>query len=155
MLTESLLHIDVANDVTTCVIVEQAIEADTLHTGDEATCRCERLQSATSADAYHRECAVLVFFLTRVIVDVGEGIKFINNDIYIVTADTMTLAGDTLAFIHASDGMELTTADFALFRVEVGCNGIYSSRITYENYFVGQLLWLQMQVEARAIGIND
>jgi hypothetical protein len=37
----------------------------------------------------------------------------------------------------------------------VGCNGIYSSRITHENYFVGQLLRLQMQVEARAIGIDD
>jgi hypothetical protein len=37
----------------------------------------------------------------------------------------------------------------------VGCNGIYSSRITYENYFIGQLFWLQMQVEARAIGIDD
>ena len=67
----------------------------------------------------------------------------------------MTLAGDTLAFIHASDGMELTTADLALFRVEVGCNGIYTGRITHENNLVGQLLRLQMQVEARAIGIND
>ena len=98
---------------------------------------------------------MLVFFLSCVIVDVGEGVEFVDHDIDIVTADTMTLAGDALTFIHTCDGMELTTADLALFRVEVGCNGIYTGRITHKNYFVGQLLWLQMQVEARAIGIDD
>lgn len=98
---------------------------------------------------------MLVFFLSCVIVDVGEGVEFVDHDVDIVTANTMTLASDALAFIHTSDGVELTTADLALFRVEVGCNGIYSSRITHENNLVGQLLWLQMQVEARAIGIND
>jgi hypothetical protein len=43
--------------------------------------------------------------------------------------------------------MELTTAYLALFRVEVGCNGIHSGWIANEDNLVGQLLWLQMQME--------
>jgi hypothetical protein len=51
--------------------------------------------------------------------------------------------------------MELTAADLALFRVEVGCDGVYSGRIAYEDYTVGQLFWLQMEVETRAVVVDD
>ena len=59
----------------------------------------------------------------------------------------MTLTGDALTFIHTRDGMELATADLALFRVEVVCYGVDTCRIANEDNPVGQLLWLQMQME--------
>ena len=98
---------------------------------------------------------MLIFLLARVIVDVGKSIEFVDHDIDIVAADTVTLTSDALAFIHTSDGVELTTADLALFRVEMGSNGIHSGRITHEDNLVSQLFWLQMQVKARTIGIDD
>ena len=67
----------------------------------------------------------------------------------------MTLNRDALALIHTSDGVELTTADLTLFRVEMGGNGINAGWITHQDYLVGQLLWLQMKVETRTVGIDD
>jgi hypothetical protein len=51
--------------------------------------------------------------------------------------------------------VELTAADLALFRVEVGGNGVNSGRIAHEDYTVGQLFWLQMEVETRAVVVDD
>ena len=90
---------------------------------------------------------MLVFFLTGSIVDIGECIEFVDHDINVVTTDAVTLAGDTLAFVHTRDGVELTAADLALFRVEVVCNGVNTCWIAHEDNLVGQLLGLQMEVE--------
>jgi hypothetical protein len=37
----------------------------------------------------------------------------------------------------------------------MGGNGVNAGWITYEDYLVGQLLWLQMKVETRTVGIDD
>jgi hypothetical protein len=98
---------------------------------------------------------MLVTFLTCLVVDVGEGIEFVDYDVDVVTADAVTLAGDTLAFVHAGDGVELTAADLAFFRIEVGSDGIYTSRVAHENHTVSQLFGLQMEVETRAVVVDD
>jgi hypothetical protein len=98
---------------------------------------------------------MLVTFLTSLVVDVGEGIEFVDHDVDVVAADAVTLNGNALAFVRTRDGVELTAADLALFRVEVGCDGVYSGRIAYEDYTVGQLFWLQMEVETRAVVVDD
>ena len=85
---------------------------------------------------------MLVFLLTSAIIDVGQRVKLIGYNIDIVATDTVTLTGDALAFIRTSNGVELTAADLALFRVEVGCNGVYTGWITNEDNLVGQLFWL-------------
>ena len=59
----------------------------------------------------------------------------------------MTLTGDALAFIHTGDGVELAAADLTLFRVEMRSNGIHTGWVANEDNLVGQLLWLQMQME--------
>ena len=91
----------------------------------------------------------------RTIVSVGKGVEFVDDDIDVVAADAVTLTSDTFAFIHTSDGVELTAADLALLRVEMGSNGVNTGRITHEHHLVGQLLWLQMQVETRTVSIDD
>ena len=152
---KSLLHINIAHHITTSIIVQQTVEADTLHGSYKATRWREWLQSTASSDAYHRQRAVLFFLLAGVIVDVGERVKFVDHDIYVIAANTVTLNRDALALIGASNGVELTTADLALFRVEVGCNGVNTGRITHQNYLVGQLFRLQMKVKTRTIGIDN
>ena len=155
MLPEGLFHLYVADHITTCVVVQQSVVTDALHGGYETARRCERLKSATGTNAYHCQRAVLVFFLTGIIVDVGERVELVDHDIDVVTADTMTLASDALAFIHTSNGMELTAADLTLFRVEMCSNGIHTCRIAHKNNLVGKLFWLQMQMETRTISIDN
>ena len=67
----------------------------------------------------------------------------------------MTLNRDALTLIGAGDGVKLTAADLTLFRVEMGGNGVNAGWITHQDYLVGQLLWLQMKVETRTVGIDD
>jgi hypothetical protein len=59
----------------------------------------------------------------------------------------VTLYGDALAFIHTSDGMELAARDFVLNGVEVGCDGVNTGRVAYEDNAVCQEFGLQMKVE--------
>jgi hypothetical protein len=51
--------------------------------------------------------------------------------------------------------VELTAADLALLRVEMGSDCINTGRIAYEDHTVGQLFWLQMEVETRAVVVDD
>jgi hypothetical protein len=67
----------------------------------------------------------------------------------------VTLTGDAFTFIGTSNGMELTTAYLMLYRIEMSSNSIYTGRVTHEYYFIGQLFWLEMQMETRTICIDD
>jgi hypothetical protein len=67
----------------------------------------------------------------------------------------MTLTGDALTFIGTSNGMKLTTAYLMLYRIEMSRNSIYSGRIAHKDYTIGQELWLQMQMETRAVLIDN
>ena len=51
--------------------------------------------------------------------------------------------------------MEFAALHFALDGVEMSGHSINAGRIAYEYYFVGELLGLQVQVEAGAVGIDD
>ena len=147
MLCECLFHGNVANYVTASIIVQQAVEADALHTGDKTTRRREWLEAATCTDADHSECAVLVKFLTRLIVDVGQGVEFVDHDVDVVTSDAMRLASDSLALVCTRDGMELAAADLTLNRVEVSGYGIDAGGVANKHHLVGQLLRAKVQVK--------
>ena len=58
VLAESLFELQVANLITSCIVVQQTIEANAFDGGDEASGGCEWLQSATGANA---ECGVRPF----------------------------------------------------------------------------------------------
>ena len=98
---------------------------------------------------------MLVILFASLIIDVGKCVELIGYDIDVVASDTMTLGCYALALIHTGDGMKLTAAHLVLDAVEVVGNGVYSGRVTYQNHFVCQELWLQMQMETRAVGIDN
>jgi hypothetical protein len=51
--------------------------------------------------------------------------------------------------------MELTTAYLVLYRIEMSRNSIYSGRIAHKHYTISQELRLQMQMETRAVLIDN
>ena len=67
------------------------------------------MKTAASADAHHRQRAMLFTFGTGAIVNVGQRVEFVGNDIDIVASDAVRLAGNAFAFVGTSDGMEFTT----------------------------------------------
>jgi hypothetical protein len=67
----------------------------------------------------------------------------------------VTLNGDALALIGTGNSMELTTAYLVLYRIEMSSNSIYSGWIAHKHYTIGQELWLQMQMETRAVLIDN
>ena len=155
MLREGTFHGDVAYHIASGIVVQESVEADALDRGCEASGRREGLESATGTDAHHGECAMLVSFLACLIVDISQGVAFVDDDVDIVAPDTMALTGDALSLIRAGDGMELATGDFAFLGVEMGCYGIHTGRVAHEDNLVSQLFGFQMKVEARAVAIDN
>ena len=98
---------------------------------------------------------MLFFFFAGGIVNVGEGVKFVDYDVDVVASDSVTLAGDALAFVGTRNGMELATADFVFDGVEVGSNSIYTSWVADEDNTVCQKFGLQMKVETGAVTVDD
>ena len=62
---------------------------------------------------------MIVFLLTGIVINICKCIEFVDDDVDVVTTNTMRLAGDALAFVGSSDGVELATADFVLDIVEM------------------------------------
>ena len=147
MFLESLFHLQVAHVVAAGIEVQQTIETDALDRGNERTGGSERLQTATGTDTNHGQGAVLGFLLTGVVVDICQCVELVDNDVDVVTADTVTLSGDALAFVHTGNGVELTGRNLVLYAVEVGSNGVHATRVTNEDNLVCQKLGLQMKVE--------
>jgi len=90
---------------------------------------------------------VLVVFLACLVVDVGQGVEFVDHNVDVVASDAVALAGYALAFVCAGDGVELTAAYFVLNGIEVSCNGVDAGRVAYKNHLVGQEFGLQVEVE--------
>ena len=145
---ECALHGNVAYHITSGIVVKESVEADALDRGYEASGRCEGLESATGADTHHGQRTVLVTFLACLVVDICQGVEFVDNDIDIVATDTMALAGDAFSFIRAGNGMELATGDLAFLGVEMSCHGINTGRVAHEDNLVSQLFGFQVKVEA-------
>ena len=114
VLAELLFHRDVADHVTPGIIVEQAVKANTFDAGNETARRRKGLQAATGAYSDHRQRTVLVAFLTGGIVDVGQRVKFVDDNVDVVAADAVALAGDSLTFVGSSNGVKLAATDLAL-----------------------------------------
>ena len=155
MLGEGLLHGYVAHHIASGVVVQQAIEADALDRGHETSRRCEGLQAAAGADAYHGECAMLVFLHAGLVVDIGQRVEFVDHNVDVVAANAVTLTGDALAFIGAGDGVELATAHFVLDGVEMGGNGAHAGWVANENDLIGQMFGFQMKMKARSVFVDD
>ena len=89
MFLESLFQSEVTHLVTSCIVVEQAVEADALDAGNETAGRSEGLQAAAGADAYHRQRAVLVTLFSCGIVNVSQCVKLVDHDVDVVASDAM------------------------------------------------------------------
>ena len=81
------------------------------------------------------------------IVDVGERVEFVHDNVDVVATYAVTLTSNAFAFIVTSDSMELAALHFTFNGIEVGSNSVYTSRVANEDDSVGQLLWFQMQME--------
>jgi hypothetical protein len=62
---------------------------------------------------------------------------------------------NALAFICAGGGAELAVADSALNIVKHCGNGIHAAGITYQYDLIGQLLRLEVQMEAGSVTVYD
>ena len=89
------------------------------------------------------------------VIDIGQSIQLVDNDVNVVATDTVALTSDSFSFISACNGMKLTTADLIFDGIEMCCNRIDTCRIAHEDDFIGQILRLQMQVKARAVVIDN
>ena len=91
---------------------------------------------------------MLFAFLACGIVDVGQRVELVDDDVDVVASDAVTLAGDALAFVGTCNGMELAAADFVLNGVEVGSDCVNTGRVANEDNAVCQEFGLQVQMEA-------
>ena len=98
---------------------------------------------------------MLVVLRTRGIVDISQRIKFVDHNVDVVATDAVRLASDALAFIRTGDGMELATRYLTLLCVEMGCHSIDTGWIAHEDNLVSQLFGLQVQMETRAVLIDN
>ena len=94
-------------------------------------------------------------FGTGRIIDIGQCVELVHDDVDVVASDAVTLAGDTFSFVHASYGVKLAALHFTVDGVEMSCYGIYSCWVADEDDAVGQLFGTEVQVEARSVAIDD
>ncbi len=152
---ESMLEIEVGNLVTPCVIVEHTVKADG-SLGEEPRIDWEiGLEGARSTDTDYLESGMLVFRSTGLEIDIDKGIQLGHDDVDIVGADASGENGNALALIGAGEADELTICVLALDGVEELLNHRNTARIADEDNFIGELSGLDMEVENRAVGIDN
>ena len=139
VLLEGFFQLEVAHIVASGIVVQKSVEADALDRSHEASGRREWLQTTAGADAHHCERAMLVALCASGIVDVGQCVELVCYDVDVVASYAVTLACDAFAFIGAGNGVELSTAHFALLGVEVMSYGVNSCRVAHQDDTVGQL----------------
>ena len=98
---------------------------------------------------------MLIFFRTGGVVDISERVEFCYHDIEVVATDAMRLNGNALSLIVAGNGMKLSAAYLTFYFFKVLGYGIHPGGVANEDYLVGQLFGLEMQMEATSVGIND
>ena len=93
--------------------------------------------------------------VSRLEVNVGQGVHLIHNDIDVVTANTCALYSDMLSFICTCDGFELSAFYFTLLGLKMRGNKCNSARVANENNLVSELFWLNVQMENATIWVNN
>ena len=155
MSLESMLEIEVGNLVAPCVIVEDTIKADG-GLGEEPRIDWEiGLERARSTDADYLESGMLIFRGTGLEIDIDEGVQLGHDDVDIVGSDARGEDGNALALIGAGEADELTICVLALDGVEELLNHRNTARIANKDDFIGELSGLDMEVENRAVGIDN
>ena len=80
-------------------------------------------------------------------VDVGKGIEFVENDVYVVASDACGQHGDAFSAAGACDAVKLAVACVVLPGVEMCSHGVDTRRIANEDDAVSQLVGSHVQVE--------
>ena len=155
MLHKCLLQRQVADLVTTLIIREQAIEAERCAREDHLANLDILLDSTRSTEAHKVQTAEVLLYLTSLEVDICQGIELRNGDVDITDADTRRHHCHTLALVLTRNGEELAIGDFALLLVEILRNHSHTARVAHQDNRIGKMLRLKMQVENRAICIDN
>ncbi len=87
-------------------------------------------------------------------IHVGKGVELGYHNVDVVRAYSVAQTHYGLAFICATYCMELARADLESARVEIFSHHIHSRGVTYENYTVGKLVGVQMEVENCPVGVD-
>lgn len=149
------LHGKVAHGITPGIEVEQSVEADADVRADERACRSKRLQSATGADTHYFQLPELRLLLTRLEVDVGQGIQLVDHNVDVVAPDAGREHGDAFTLVTTCNGLELTAFYFALAVLEMGGNQGHASGVAHQNHLISQPFGLDMQVKCTAVVVDD
>ena len=155
VLGKGMLKVEVAYCIATGIVVEQTIKADTLARAHIGAYWRVRLQAATSTDAYHLQLTKYRMLGASIKVYICQSIQFINHNIDIIAPNASREHCDSLSFITSRHRVKLTTGHFTLHRIEMCRHSIHTSWITYKDYLTSQLIGTKMQVEHRAIIIDD
>ena len=87
-------------------------------------------------------------------IHVGKGVELGYHNVDVVRAYSVAQTHYGLAFISAAYGMEFARADFECSGVEIFGHHIHSRGVAYENYAVGKLVGVQMEVENCPVGVD-
>lgn len=150
-----MFEVEVADCVSTAVVVEQSVEADALDGGDEGACWGEGLESSAGAYADEGESAVVLFYLSGGEVDVGQCVELVHDNVDVVASYACGEDCDALAVVGACDGVELAAGCVVLNGVEVGGYGGDSGWVAYEDDAVGELGWTDVEVEDGTVAVDD
>lgn len=155
MSLEGMLEIEVGNLVAPCVVVEDTVKTDGSLRKEPRIDREIGLERARSTDANYLECGMFVFRGAGLEIYIDKGIQLGHDNVDIVGADTCGENGNAFALIGAGEADELTICVLALDGVEELLNHRDTTRIANEDDFIGELSGLDMEMENRAVGIDD
>lgn len=112
-------------------------------------------QTATGADSHDGEAAELVFFHAGREIYVGACVELIEHDVDIVASDACALHGDSLSFVIAGDGVELTVLHVTFYPVKETCHLLDTAWVAYQDDFVSEKFWFEVKVKDTAVRVDD
>ena len=155
MLLECLLNISHGNSVSVGIPVQETVTTDRYMREDKTSERNIRLYSSGRADTEDIEGPMFRLHLPSLEIYIGESVKFVHHDIYIVRTDTCRKCCHSDALILSGHRDEFTrlVAEFLLFKIL--SNHIYTTGIPYQNHIVGKFFGTKMEMEHRSVTIDD
>ena len=155
MLREEALEIKVAHLVAAGVEVEYAVEAGGQLRYHIVADMKVGLEGAGGADPHYVEAPQVAVHGPCPEVDVGEGVKLRQHYLHVVGTDAVGNAHHRLPPVGATYGMEFTRLHVVVYGVEHRGHHVDTSRVAHEDNVVAQLVGAQMDMEDRAVVIDD
>ena len=122
---------------------------------NESSKRNLGLDRTAGADTDYGERTVFRFYFPCGEIDICQSIEFCHHNIDIVAAYSMRKGRNPLPMIKTGGKGKLTGLSLNLNRVEQGLEHFYPVGVAENYYIVGEVLRTHVNVECRAVGIDD